>query len=352
NTSINQSLDNRQKQFLALLGDSIQRAFYPAVTIDSFSADKILYEKVFNGSDSFYRYSTDPQKARYSLSFVDVGQGNGNYVPDFNGANGKVYRYVPPVNGMKMGRFEPVQILVAPRLQQLITAAMEHKPEEGMSIRAELASGKLDVNRFSKLNDGDDRGWAAKITFQNEDWLKQNQALQLKTHLDYEWVQQQFRPLERLRPVEFYRDWGLPLLPFPIFVNENLLSASATLSAQQQHSAGYRLTHYRRSDDYNGFQHSAFHHLQWKGWNLNNRFSLTSYRYGDKTGAFWRPVLDLYKELKKLQHWRFGMNYMLEKNKIQTRSNGMIQPDAFWFDVFSAYLQSDPSRPNRYKTIF
>ena len=30
--------------------------------------------------------------AKYNLSFIDVGEGNGNYVSDFNGANGKVYQ--------------------------------------------------------------------------------------------------------------------------------------------------------------------------------------------------------------------------------------------------------------------
>ena len=44
------------------------------------------------GIDSFYQYSTDPSLAKYNFSFIDVGQGNGNYVPDFNGANGKVYQ--------------------------------------------------------------------------------------------------------------------------------------------------------------------------------------------------------------------------------------------------------------------
>ena len=35
-----------------------------------------------------------------------------------------------------------------------------------------------------------------------------------------------FRPVERLRPVEFARDWGLPLLPDP--ATEQLPSFSIT----------------------------------------------------------------------------------------------------------------------------
>ena len=105
NSQINQNLDAKQKQFLFSIGDSIQKAYYPTIGTDSFSTSKILYEKVYYligaQEDSFYRYSVDPQKAKYSLSFTDVGAGNGNYIADFTvGANGKVFRYVEPVNGV------------------------------------------------------------------------------------------------------------------------------------------------------------------------------------------------------------------------------------------------------------
>jgi len=75
NSSINQELDNAQKQFLSTIGDSIQKAFYPSATIDTFAAGKILYEKIIvtPGVDSFYQYSTNPLLATYSLNFVDVG---------------------------------------------------------------------------------------------------------------------------------------------------------------------------------------------------------------------------------------------------------------------------------------
>ena len=83
NSTINQTLDPNQKTFLANLGDSIQNAFYPNAAIDTFAANKILYSKVYDSTmsvDSFYRYSTNPDSARYNLSFVNVGQGKGNYM--------------------------------------------------------------------------------------------------------------------------------------------------------------------------------------------------------------------------------------------------------------------------------
>jgi hypothetical protein len=98
NTSINQELDQDQKFFLSQVGDSVQKALYPNIIRDTvFDVNKILYrivDSTVNATiyDSVFVYSVDPLMALYSLSFIDVGQGNGDYIPDINGANGRVYR--------------------------------------------------------------------------------------------------------------------------------------------------------------------------------------------------------------------------------------------------------------------
>jgi len=104
-------LIQNKKQFLANIGDSIQNAYYPVASIDSFSASKILYKKIdtlYNGiHDSIYVYSTDPQNAKYNLSFASVGSNKGNYIQLFNAANGNVYQWVAPLNGIPQGSYEP-----------------------------------------------------------------------------------------------------------------------------------------------------------------------------------------------------------------------------------------------------
>ena len=110
NSSINQSLDVNQKQFLANLGDSVQNAFYKTASLDTFSANKILYAKRVNPVnplwDSIYVYSTNVDSAKFNLNFIEVGANNGDYIPFFNGVNGKVYQYIAPINNVKQGNYE------------------------------------------------------------------------------------------------------------------------------------------------------------------------------------------------------------------------------------------------------
>ncbi len=352
NSQINQVLDNKQQQFLANLGDSVQRAFYPTAIIDTFAAGKILYEKIYIGLDSFYQYSVDPALARYNLSFVDVGAGNGNYIPDFNGANGKVYKYVAPIGLVKQGRYEPVQVLVAPKKQQVAALAMDYKLAKGTTIMTELATSNFDVNTFSGKDNGDDRGYAAKFRLAQEKHFSNTDQLQLNTGLDYEYVQKKFRPLERLRNVEFSRDWGLVLEAIPTPVDESIFKGSLQLKNKNAHSILYQLTKYDRSDHYNGWQNQVTHQAGWKGWQVNNRFTITNYTSLLNKGSFIRPQIDISKELRSFDNWRLGFNYMLEKNISKLRSNDSLLGTAFSFDVYSAYLRSNESRKNKYTITF
>jgi hypothetical protein len=81
--------------------------------------------------------------------------------------------------------------------------------------------------------------------------IRQIKKLQLNTLLDYEYVQKKFKPLERLRNVEFTRDWGLPFTFQP--VDENIIKVFAALKNGAGNSVAYQFVNYHRSDNYNGF---------------------------------------------------------------------------------------------------
>jgi hypothetical protein len=354
NSSINQTLDDKQKQFLAGIGDDIQHAFYPSAVPDTFASGKILYQKIYYnpgpGIDSFYKYSTDPDSAKYNVAFTEVGFGSGNYIPDFNGANGKVYRFVMPVGGVKQGNYEAATILITPKKQQVFNLGVDYAISKNTMIKAETAVSVYDVNTFSKLDKGNDNGFAARLQLNNTQPLHTKNNLRLNTSLDYQYVQDRFKPLERLRSVEFSRDWGLPLVLSP--ATENILSAGAELKNDRSSTLTYRFTNYHRSDSYNGFQNYLANLYNWKGWQFNNDFTLTNFNAVANKGYYFRPIIDLSKQLKQLDNWRLGFRYSMEENNVRNKLTDTLTADAFFFDNYSIYLKSDERKKSRYGLTF
>src|SRR6185503_3017687 len=327
NSSINQVLDDNQKFFLAnVVGDSIHKAFYPSAILDTFAAGKILYQKIYynsgSGIDSFYKYSTNPDSAKYNVAFTEVGQGNGNYLAAFNGANGKVYRFVMPVGGIKQGNYEAAIVLITPKKQQVFNLGLDYAINKNTLLKTEVATSIYDVNTFSKIGNGDDQGWAAKFRLTNNKPLHTKNNLQLATLLDYEFVQDKFKPLERLRTVEFSRDWGLPLILVP--ATEHIVRAGAELKNDKNNFLNYRFINYNRSDDYNGVQNGLLYVVNGKGWQFNSDLTLTNFSTAVTRGYFFRPIIDISKQLKKMNNWRAGFKYSLERNTSRNKSTDTL----------------------------
>ena len=356
NSSINQTLDEPQRRFLADIGDSIDQAYYPNAVLDSFTRNRILYEKVYvTGGpllDSFYRYSTDSLNARYSLAFTDLGANRGNYVPDFNGANGKVYKYVAPVNGVKQGNFEPVVRLVTPKKQQVLSMAADFKFNARNTLHAEFGMSNYSVNTFSTKDAADDKGFAGRLQYTNRTRLSAARGLELTTSIDLEHEQKQFRPLERLRYVEFSREWGLPLDQVAVPADETIARFSAGLEDNRKHSFSYQLMSYRRNTDYQGFQQIVQHGFVLGGWTFANQFAVTSFRNSVDKGQFLRPVIDVSRTLESLRNLRLGLRYSLEHNEVRDKTLDTVTASSFSFDQWTAYLKTDESRRNRYTLSF
>ena len=231
-----------------------------------------------------------------------------------------------PVGGVKQGRYEPVAILVTPKKQQLVNLGADYAITKNTLLKAEVAMSNYDVNTFSKIDGGDDVGWAAKFQLNNSKKLRP--SLELNTALDYEYVQSKFKPLERLRYVEFSRDWGLPLNLQP--ATEHIIRGSAQLKNPKNQSFTYQFMNYNRSDNYNGLQNSVFHVANWKGWLFNNQFVITNFKTQFDKGKFLRPVLDLSKQLNHLDSFRIGFRYALEQNITRNKSSDTLDANKFF----------------------
>ncbi|MEJ7739778.1 MAG: hypothetical protein WKF97_20320 [Chitinophagaceae bacterium] len=353
NSPINQTLDQPQKRFLNNIGDSVQKAFYPVAALDTFSAETILYKKVdtlissSGQSDSIYIYSLNPDSARYNLSFIDVGQGNGDYLPDLSGANGKVYKWIAPVNAVRQGRYAPATFLVAPKKQQVMSLGLDYALGKSTTITSELGYSNYNVNTFSHKDKNNDQGYATKLQVTNTKRVRTSQKdLRLITGAGFEYVDARFRPLERLRNVEFTRDWGLPYIVRP--EHESIINAGAQLLDEQKNILKYQFTSYKRGSRFMGYRNSIFHTHLIKGWRFNNQFNLTNTTTSDEKGYFLRPSVDISKELTRLKSHTLGMAFSVEHNELRSKRSDSVSINSFAFQTLQVYLRSPQKNLNRW----
>ncbi|HVY76714.1 MAG TPA: hypothetical protein VG890_17920, partial [Puia sp.] len=360
NSPITQTLDEGRKRFLNALGDSVNNAFYPIAPVDTPGSGKILYRKIdtvylaANGlymHDSIYVFSTDSRYTLYNLSFVDVGVGKGNYIPDPNGVNGNVYSWIAPNAKGPQGQYEAAEFLVTPKTQQVVTLGADYKFGKETTLSADVARSRFDVNTLSPYDKGNDIGNAVKTTLNNLHPFKSSERqLKLATSLSYEYVDARFQPIERLRPVEFLRDWGLNLQEPP--ANETFYNAGMKLTDKKNNDIHYELAGYIRGSSFKGIRNLLGNSFDIGGWRLTDQLSWTVDRGDTANGYLLRPNIDLSKTLKRLGNYLLGFNYSVEHNEQRNSRTDSVSYDSYSFSTFQAYFKSPEKNPNKWGATY
>ncbi|NLA25403.1 MAG: hypothetical protein GX879_10605, partial [Bacteroidales bacterium] len=108
NQPYDQTLSLEDKRLLYEAGDDSFAAMRLNADSVGFVAGEIRYALIDTivGAvqyDSVFIHSNNPDKAFYRLGFSYVGEGNGSYVKSISSANGRVFEWISPVNGIKQG---------------------------------------------------------------------------------------------------------------------------------------------------------------------------------------------------------------------------------------------------------
>jgi hypothetical protein len=347
NSPINQQLNVNQKQFLANLGDSINNAFYPLESIDSFNVGRIMYLKRVNpinpSLDSIYVYSTNRDSAKYNLNFADVGFNKGNYIPLFVGTNGRAFQYIAPIAGVPQGNFEPAQFLITPKKQDIISLNAVYT-SKNTTITSDIALSNVDVNTFSNKDKNNDKGFAAKISIDNSKQFKNQNSF--TTNATYEWVDKNYRPLERLRSVEFSRDWGLPILPN--FATEHLPKLALQFKDKLNNTIAYEAKAYIRNDGFSAVKHNLIHKHQIKNIQLFTDVSVVANSTHSNNGYFFKPNFSFQKSLLNNNKFAFAFNYSLEHNIQKHILTDTLTPFSFAFETITASIKSNERKKNKW----
>lgn len=240
NQPIQQALTNNQKQILANAGNNTSQMVTENAYIDSYLPNKIQYKK----AGSYFEYSTNKNDELYSVTFTNVGSNQGNYSIDKTIAIGTIYKFV----GINQGSYNPVTRLIPPTSLQVAVINSNYHPSEKTNISAEIAYSNNDQNLFSKIDDAKNKRLATKIGWQqsfiNKNW-------NVISAINYKFIQDGFKTVQRFRAIEFNRDWNLTNLTG----NQHQLETNLILKNKKDDFFSYGFHYLNFSKNYTGFQH-------------------------------------------------------------------------------------------------
>ncbi len=209
-------LSDTDKRLLSQSGDNPVNALVPGVQLaESFNTNLILYKKadslINNEVYHLFVHATTPADSVYQLQFSEVGFGKGNYkLVEPSTANGKVFEWVAPQQGLPQGTYEPIRLIPLPTQNQMLMMGGEYQLDSTQSVYGEIAFSQQDLNLFSGLDSGDDKGTAFKVGYTN-----QGKKLSFLPHyqwlgsVDFERDARSFKPVDRFRDVDFERNWSI-----------------------------------------------------------------------------------------------------------------------------------------------
>lgn len=345
NSNRSRELSNADKLILAAAGDSLTNTLVNSIKVIDPGADLsvVSYSLIDTLADGLqykilvfpWRQGTD----RLVAEFADVGVGN--YIRQDQGVNGRVFQWVAPdpITGRPRGRYEPLTKLIAPAQQQMFAAAAGWKPDSTTLIRIEGALSNKDINRFSRLNDENNVGSGLMITGEKSNIVLNKKAIwKIKLHGQYEYAQHNFTSINPYRPVEFIRDWNLPV---QTLADQHIIKAGLIQTIGKKYQFTYLLSSLRQGGQFNGKKNeitSIYKSLNTElsvYWNTLNSNSIL-----EKT-KFNRPGFSFIQTFPKLSKARVGILFNSENNKRRNAQSDTLLNVSYRFEVYKIFLQNN-----------
>lgn len=344
-------LSDEEKVILANAGDDLDNAVTSRFDSVEYNPDLILYRKT-EGQDALgvnydiYQYSTNADSAFFDVRFTEVGFGSGNYVLRNTTANGRIYDWVVPVNGQAQGNYEPIAVLNAPNQKSMVTLAGGVKLNKTDELQAEVAFSKNDVNLYSEQDSEDDDGLAYKVSHETEGRsVSFLPKYKLNSTLSYEYNSESFSFIDRLRYIEFDRDWSYNPEDFNQSFTENILNAGFDLSKDASNNLSYKLVRRKRGEAVDGFQQYL---------NLSKRLG----RFQLKSDAY---LMNNDQQILKSEWNRFnldfsyrskwlipGYKYRIDRNSVVNSTTSEVVRSAMNFEEHSFYLKNSDTLRTTY----
>ena len=282
-----------------------------------------------------------------------MGAGFGDYVAAASTANGRVYEWVAPytdslLNKYHQGSYIPKIFLVTPKLQQMYTLGTEIRPDKNNTLSAEVAMSNTDLNTFSKKDDNDNLGFAARATYKGTVLTKADSVHKTQNFtydFNYEFIQNRFNTIERYRNVEFGRDWNLGVQEKRY--NEHLGIANLGYIWSNLGSIHYRFKTFIQDSVYKGFENAINGNFSKKGFRVvfaNSYLNSSSTRNNTN---YFRPKADFSYSSEKTKGWTLGALYDHEINMLKNKGVDTLTANSYLWQNYKVYATNPDSAKNK-----
>ncbi|MHA7056679.1 hypothetical protein ACWGOQ_0005625 [Aquimarina sp. M1] len=307
NQPLQQNLSDPQKEILADAGDDTSQMISPSAVPDVFSENKILYRRDILAGQEVFVFSNNPEDELFNVRFSLVGDNQGDYIIGDVSTISRIFEYVAPVNGIPQGNYAPIVQLVAPTKLQTAVVQGSYIPNEKTFVGFEISGSKNDLNLFSDLDDNDNDGVAGRLQLKQRIFSRDS-SWTVNAFANADYIQNEFKSIERIYNVEFNRDWNLnnPL------GDQLFFTSGLELLHPQKGVTRYSFEHLSFSDNYAGTRHLLSTELRLNKFGVSIYSSLLNNKNDVLDARFFRLYSALMYSFPK--NW-IGSKIATEENK-------------------------------------
>ncbi|MDO6800912.1 hypothetical protein Q4595_00490 [Wenyingzhuangia sp. 1_MG-2023] len=279
NQPIQQDLSTEQKNILQQAGNDTSKMYGESAQQTTYDENRIQYTK---DNQNIFSFSTDEEETLYNVSFSFVGTQQGDYSLKETIATGNIYEYV----GSNNGSYAPITQLIAPSKTQMAVIKSGYQFNEKSFINTEIAYSNNDLNLFSTLDDQNNQGLATTLT-----WQQQLNNANWKTYnfLNLDFVQKNFKNIERLYNAEFNRDWNIDINLTPNFLgNQTYLRNTLVTEKQLSQKITFNTAYLNLGSIFRGFKNDLITLNKFNKLKINTNSSYLTSKNDQEKGVFVR----------------------------------------------------------------
>lgn len=354
NRSIQPELDNSMKLFLSQL-ESGKDAYYLNADTASYSTNEILYvrkDTVVDGQNfsSIYCYSNDSQEKLYRLGFSFVGENKGNYILSVSTANGRIFQWIAPMNGIPQGNYEPVVLLTTPELTQMGTVGGSYLFSEKTGVNAEFALSNYNDNTFAPSNSKLGYSFNFNAFHKNNLHSKKKSREQwlFETQIIYEFLNRNFHPIESYRNVEFYKDYNLSE-NYSGLNDEQMLQFKAGFAHKEIGKSTYSMNYYSRFNELQAIKNEFVSSTTLNKFLFSTQTSLLNTKDSLYHTLYFRTYNTFSKTFKKIET---GIYERFEINRYTNNFSDTLVDNSFLYNEAHLYLTNNDSTRNKFMILY